>query len=260
MLFLAIACLTVFYASSPPVYPLAGATEHHYLCLGYRYDGGIVDKVIFLFADGTLSQIEARGGAVVAFAPLRSPFRRFFHLVVYDEGERFASVRDDTVWYLSPAAKQASLLFWSNPYLGDRPGQPKYDQSARAPQELEFGAAMGQLLPGLKQACPLLKVNKEGTGTSSQELANRSQIDCYGYEFAGFPRKLEVVFDDNRLRLARILVGQPESPRLFVALTAEHGLPTSRTETEVVFGDGQVALQQGPAVVLLQPKRVSLHP
>lgn len=228
------------YNQNPVVFPLAESNEQHYLCLGYRYDGGIVDKVIFVLADDALVQIEARGNAVTAFVPLRSPIKRFSEYLVFDGGERYASVPDDAVWFMSHAARHSSLYVWSNPFLAAGKAAPLYAESVRIPAAMTLGASLAQLLPALRQACPLLQVVRDGTQRAAGQSA--ASVQCLGYEFAGFPRMFEVSFGRGGLERIKVAIGQGEVSRLTTALLQEYGEPTARDDRYLLFPRGGVVL------------------
>lgn len=87
----------------------------------------------------------------------------------------------------------------------------------------------------------------------------QQQVDCFGFEFAGFPRKIEAVFGDGILEQAWILTGQGEEGRVRDALIAEYGEPTFVNEQWEVFHNKRVMLRKDkPEVLMLSEKLADL--
>ena len=86
------------------------------------------------------------------------------------------------------------------------------------------------------------------------------QLDCYGYEFAGFPRKIEAVFGDGVLQQAWILTGKGEEERVRRALVEAWGEATYIDDDWEIFGDGTVMLRKDkPEVLMLSPGLAPLY-
>ncbi len=74
--------------------------------------------------------------------------------------------------------------------------------------------------------------------------AAQFQIDCYGYEIAGYPRKLEFVFGDDILQQMWLMLDVGDIPRLRKFLAANYGNPVSVDEQYEIFDEGRVALRK----------------
>lgn len=234
------------FTQHPVVSPLAEVREQHYLCLGYRHEDGIVDKVVFVFADDALVQVEARGNAVRAFAPLRSPIERYFEYHVLDDGKGYASDSEDAVWFMSPAARRSGLIPLSNPYLAGKSTAKIYGEGVQVPAAVSFGVSMAQALPALRQACPLLEVKRNRIAPDSAAL-----LSCLGYEFAGFPRLVDFSFEAGRLARIRVSIGDGEKQRLRDALRNAYGEPDAHDQVYQSYADGLVVLDHSGSQVLL---------
>ena len=85
----------------------------------------------------------------------------------------------------------------------------------------------------------------------------QQQLDCFGFEYAGFPRKIEAVFGDGILEQVWILTGKPEEDRIRQALTEAYGAPSFVDENWEVFDDGRVMLRKDKPEVLMVSDRLA---
>lgn len=100
--------------------------------------------------------------------------------------------------------------------------------------------------------CPLLEVSRNERIWLPNQPANQTQVNCFGYEYAGFPRKLEAVYGDGRLHVVWILTGKAEEGRVRRALGEAFGQATSVNEKWEFFADDLVGLyKEKPEVLLL---------
>ena len=90
------------------------------------------------------------------------------------------------------------------------------------------------------------------TGNTTQ-----TQIDCFGYEVAGFSRKIEFVFADGRLALAWILTGVGDEARLRELLTAQYGEAAAAVPPGLEFFPGErIALRTDKPEILVASEAV----
>ncbi len=245
----------------PPSLPLARATQTHLIALGLSTAG--VDEVAFTFGDDALVLVEARGGAVdgllIAFEDQEPSkiqgYRAWFSAGVVAHDER------DAVWILGPAALHVNLFQWENPDLPSVAGpQATYARSAAVPALLEFGASLETLLPRIEQAASCwdrLEIRPPFLPTRPQ---TQLQLDCFGVVYAGFPRKIEAIFGDDRLQMAWILTGAPEQERVRRELVRAFGEPHFVSKQWEAFDDWRVALRKDkPEVLLLADELVPLY-
>lgn len=240
--------------SDSPTLPLAAESETHLICTGYTSsEGSRIDGVAFSFGDGLLVSVEARGGAVEALvAAAGEKVFAFSGFDVYLATRTVSRPVDDTVWVLSEAALHPHLFLWSNPHLPSRDRSPaEYDGSATRPEVLSFGGSLEDLLPGLEDACPYLEEQVIDPPWLPTRPETQIQMNCYGIVYAGFPRKIEAVFGDERLQLAWILTGKGEEDRVRQALIAAFGEPIFVSEAVEAFDGWRVALRKDKPEVLM---------
>ena len=90
-----------------------------------------------------------------------------------------------------------------------------------------------------------------GPGDPNAQL----QIDCFGIQYAGFPRKFEARFGDNKLNMVWILTGKGEEDRIRQKLIESYGSPIFTNDAWEVFENWQVFLRKDkPEVLLLTPE------
>lgn len=248
-------------AVAPPSFPLAAAREEHLVCRGFRGASGPVEAAAFVFADDRLALIEAHGGAVGAFGKRKEGSRDYLHYRILDEGERFVDTASDTVWFLSQEALHPNLFTWSNPHLEPGAAPPaEIEASGAIPEILAFGERLDSLRPGFERACRFVQVDENSRVWLPHAPSVQTQVNCLGFEYAGFHRKVEAVFGDGVLELAWILTGGGEESRVRRALVEEFGEPEAVSEIWEVFHGGRIALRKDkPEVLMLSDRMVPFY-
>ncbi len=241
----------------PPSFPLAREREVHLLCRGWKAVDATVEDAVFVFADGELTAIEARGGAVEALANDTASGDSYLHYRVFRDWHGLADPASDAVWILSDGALHLNLFTWSNPFLRGVAEAPRYRQSAAVPSLLDFDAPLEAQLPRFEVECPLLDVGHDERVWLPNQPSRQAQVNCFGYEYAGFPRKLEAVYGDGRLQVVWILTGNGEEDRLRRALTQAFGQPISTDDKWEAFAGGRVALRKDKPEVLLLSEEIA---
>ena len=84
------------------------------------------------------------------------------------------------------------------------------------------------------------------------------QIDCFGIEYAGFPRKFEARFGDNKLNVLWILTGKGEEDRIRQELIKHYGKPIFINDDWEIFNDWQIGLRKDKPEVLVMTKEIGM--
>ena len=256
-------CDGVIVIDAEPIqFPLAGYSEKHFLCSDMALPTGAIASSVFVVADDQLKMIEARGGALRTLIETRDDKpMEYLDYQVFDQGELIANPEKDSVWFLSKEALHPNLFTWSNPYL-DVPDEaaPIYNKAAKLPALIEFGAGIETLKPQFEAACPIMNIQEIEDVWLPHGPEKQTQVNCFGFEYAGFPRKFEAVFGDGVLELVWILTGKQEEDRIRDALIEAFGASEHVSEGWEVFKGGQVSLRKDkPEILVVSEKLVPFY-
>jgi len=168
----------------------------------------------------------------------------------------FADPKNDIVKFLTKEAAHPNLFMWSNPYLiSNDDSNPGYNSSAIIPDFLKMGADMDELKPLIEANSTLTQIEElDGSDPNAQV-----QINAFGVEYAGFPRKIEARFGDNKLNAVWILTGKGEEDRIRQKLIAAYGQPIFKTDDWEIFNNWQIGLRKDKPEVLLLTQKIGLH-
>jgi len=233
-----------------PRLPIAAERESELICWNYKNPGGLnLDTLVLRFADGGLAMVEARGQNVTG---LLSPEEETMEYAGYTGymGPAEAVVIDGEVAWIIRADDMHS-----HPFLGSTPivteeGLPAASATAHKPPDLVFGASLDEIRETFVPQCSRAVEREITPPDLPTQPEKQVQIDCLGFPYAGFPRKVEAVFADGDLALVWILTGKPEEPRVRDALIAAYGDPVDVSDDSEVFGDGSVMLRKDKPEVL----------
>ncbi len=239
-----------------PTFPLAKDKEEHLICSQVNTDHGIISKVVFTFADDQLKYIEARGNAVkVLTHKLTDTARTYLNYEVYVAEKLFLKKEADAVWLMTEDAMHINLFAWENPYLNSA---IKEETNSKFSKEIPAFLKMGGTLDAIR---PLLEANSNFTTTEELDGTDPNaqiQINCFGVDYLGFPRKMEARFGNNMLNVVWILTGNGEEDRIREALIAQYGNPIFVTDEWEIFNHWQVGLRKDKPEVLLMEKNIGL--
>jgi hypothetical protein len=232
-----------------PSFPLAKDREEHLVGLNCRTGNGKIKEIVFTFADDQLVFVQAYGNAIAALTGKRKDTAdTYLEYMCYWKDLVFTRPEEDKVWVLAPEAAHPNLFTWENPYLQSNDGLSKnYNSSARIPEFVQMGGKIKTLRHLLEKASGFTTtLELDGSDPYAQ-----LQIDCFGIEYAGFPRKFEMRFGDDKLNAVWILTGQGEEERLRQKLTSEYGPAIYQNEVWEVYANWQVMLRKDKPEVLL---------
>ncbi len=240
-----------------PSFPLANSKEEHLVCSQVKTDNGIIRSVVFTFADDKLKYIEARGNARKTLtSKLIDTARTYLNYDVYWEEKLFSNKKEDAVWILTQEATHTNLFAWENPYLNpDHKNEIASKFSSEIPTFIKMGALFDELKPVLEANSTFTSTEKlDGTDPNAQV-----QINCFGVDYLGFPRKIEARFGNDILNVVWILTGKGEEDRIRKALTNQYGGPIFVNDDWEIFNNWQVGLRKDKPEVLLIEKKIGLE-
>lgn len=240
-----------------PSFPLSKEKEQHLVCKMIETKSGTIESMVFTFSDDKLTYIEARGNAIESLINSREDSGMIYlGYKVFPKDLLFGDLEKDIVWMVTKEAAHPNLFTWQNPYLTKfRKKNPRYEASAKIPDFLKMGANIETLQPLLKANCLLMNKEKlDGSDPHAQE-----QINCFGVEYAGFPRKMECRFGDNQLNMVWILTAKEEEDRMRKKLTEAYGPALKVTDEWEVFNNWQVLLRKDKPEILVLTETLAKH-
>lgn len=235
-----------------PRFPLALLKEDHLVCTKVQTENGVLDRVVFTFADDTLTYIEAWGNVEKTLVSKRKDTAlTYMDYAVYLKDRLFVNQKKDRAWILTEEAIHVNLFAWENPYLNTETTTPP-EITYTLPAFLTMGKT-------LKELQPLLEAHSQFTQTEELDGSDphaQLQINCYGVMYLGFPRKVEARFGDGVLNVVWILTGKAEEDRIRKALQAQFGDPVYVNEDWEIYNDWQVGLRKDKPEILLMEKKL----
>ncbi len=240
-----------------PSFPLAKSKEDHLVCSQVKTVNGTISKVVFTFGDDALKYIEAKGNVQkVLTSKLTDTSRAYLNYDVYVAKILFINKKEDAAWILTQEGMHTNLFAWRNPYLNSGyTKEIKSDYSSQIPAFIKMGATLEELKP-------ILETNSTSTNTEELDGTDPNaqiQINCFGVDYLGFPRKIEARFGDNKLNVVWILTGKKEEDRIRKALISQYGNPIFVNDDWEIFNNWQVALRKDKPEVLLMEKKIGLE-
>jgi len=237
-----------------PSFPLAKTKEEHLICSQVKTDNGIISKVVFTFADDKLKYIQARGNVQEVFtSKLVDTARVYMDYDVYIKQRLFLKKKKNVAWILTKEAMHTNLFAWENPYLNSS-SKDEMKYSNQIPTFLKMGASIDEMKP-------LLEANSDFTNTEKLDGTDPNaqiQINGFGVNYLGFPRKVEARFGDNKLNVVWILTGKGEEDRIRQALIEQYGNPIFTNDSWEIFNNWQVGLRKDKPEVLLMEQKIGL--
>lgn len=239
------------YGVDDPVFPLAETKEVHLVGQQFNLGEKTIEEIVFTFTDDQLQYIEARGGAVEASLALQemSLDTLLDYVASYDQGF-FAKPSEEAIWLLSKEAMHPNLFAWTNPFLPSNGGLAKaYSSSVAIPDLVRLGASMEVLKPVMQEASTF---TFEQDVSGGQDPFAKTQINCFGIEYASFPRKMEARFGPSgNLNMVWILTAKQEEDRVRQALVEEFGEAEWSNANWEAFAGWEVLLRKDKPEVLL---------
>jgi hypothetical protein len=233
-----------------PRLPIAAESESELICWSYASPGGLnLDTLVLRFADGGLAMVEARGDNVTALLSPDIETMEYAGYIGYIGPNEAVVVDGEVAWVVRAEDMHSHPFLGSTPIIAEE-GSPSASATAHKPPDLVFGASLDEIRETFVPQCTRAverEISPPGLPNNPQE---QIQIDCLGFPYAGFSRKVEAVFADGELALVWILTGKPEEPRVRDALIAVYGDPVRVSEDSEVFGDGTVVLRKDKPEVL----------
>ena len=239
---------------SNPSFPLSKDKEKHLIASKVKGKYGILKKVVFTFTDDKLSFIQAKGNVIksIGTKAKRDP-HSFLNYQIYNSGLLYINPKTDVASFLTAKSLHLNLYTWTNPYLNSNT-ETNYNSSVKIPSFIKMGYKSESILAIIKESISLVDVKYLGKKNSIE----KTQINAFGIEYAGFPRKFEIRFENNRLSKVWILTGKEEESRIRKKLTQEFGRSIFENDDWVVFNNWTVLLRKNKPEIFLITQELGL--
>ena len=236
------------------VFPLAKDKEQHLICSNVKTETGTISKAVFTFSDDQLTNIEARGNVLQSLTTkLRDTAINYMDYTVYQKQMLFIDSKKDIAWILTDEALFSHLFTWENPYL-DTEENEALPNTGLIPAFLQMGATFEDVKASFEANSSFtLRQDLDGSDPNAQY-----QINCFGVNYLGFPRKAEARFGNDKLNVVWILLGKAEEDRVRQALIKQYGPAIFKDDVWEVFNNWQVALRKDKPEVLLMEQQIGL--
>ena len=123
------------------------------------------------------------------------------------------------------------------------------------PEVFSFGSTVASMQARLAPLCASLRLKVVLPITAPLAKDSQHQLDCEGFVYAGKPRKLELVFQDDRLDLVWILIPEAERASMVQAFTARYGAPSFEIPFGAIYLQVNAAVRQQPSEVMFASPR-----
>jgi hypothetical protein len=172
-----------------PTFPLAKDKEETLIRHAVKMESGVIEKVVITFSDDRLTYVESRGGTVVNLTGMRSDTpTTYLDYIVYPNDMLFANPNKDIVWFLTAESAHPNLFTWENPYLTDIEHNTG---DTRMSDSIPDFIRMGSTFENARQAFEDNSLFTQLEELNGSDPHAQVQLNCFGVEYAGFPRKME---------------------------------------------------------------------
>lgn len=238
---------------NPPVFPLSKNHEVHLIAFNVKLKTDSVEKVVLTFSDDKLTYVECKGNIQALLRDREEDPLNYLNYQVYTKNLLFIDADQDAAWFLTQESVHPNLFTWNNPLLENKE-LIRYEPSAKLPKFISMGDDLVSLESLFEEESKILqKDTLDGSDPNAQ-----IQLNAFGIEYAGFPRKFEARFGDGKLHRLWILTAKGEEDRIRQKLIAEFGQPLFLNEQWEFFKDWSVALRKDNPEVLFLSKKLAL--
>lgn len=127
--------------------------------------------------------------------------------------------------------------------------------SVSKPENFVLGESVESIKKEALKACKSIEERDIFPITGPLAKLSQKQIDCEGFYYAGKPRSVELVFQDDQLDLIWILIPELEREHINTAMTATYGAPTMVVDYGAIYLQVNAAVRNKPSEVLFASSR-----
>jgi len=231
-------------------FPLAKKSERHIVCKKLSIGG----EIAITLADKEVVHVYSKGIPTSDISGiLEEP--RWEHSLGYkvygiDAAELFVKEAKELVILVRHDGIHPNLFVWNNPYLEQIKVNEQLVSSKNGyPSILKFGSSFEELKSEFEANCDPLQI-RETEPWLLNSPKKQIQVNCFNYNYLGFPRKIEAIFGDDILQLTWILSAKQEESRIRDLLVDTFGSSSHTNEDWEAFDDGRIYLRKDKPEVL----------
>ncbi|WP_338517969.1 hypothetical protein [Alteromonas gracilis] len=145
--------------------------------------------------------------------------------------------------------------------LTNNQGSIPYSQNKAAgysvskPENFVLGESVEYIKKEALKVCKSIEEREIAPITGPLAKLSQNQIDCEGLYYAGKPRSVELVFQDDQLDLIWILIPELEKEHINNAMTKTYGAPTMVIDYGAIYLQVNAAVRNKPSEVLFASSR-----
>ncbi|WP_019960787.1 hypothetical protein [Woodsholea maritima] len=234
-------------AIDPTNFPFARMSEHHIRCQAQDRE------IMYTLCDDALVQVEVRG-IIQDILPANNPDYVLDHLQIYFDPVLIHDTQTSRLLYLKELELATSLPFWSNPAWQGEPTHQSADW--HLPDGLVWGASIAEIEASFADRCAVIDVQAIDEVWLMTQPSRQDQMNCYGFDLANYPRKIEFVFGDGALEQIWLLLGPGDVERARAAYTEIYGAPVFENEQYIGFDNLDVIIRKDKSELLLGSPRL----
>lgn len=124
------------------------------------------------------------------------------------------------------------------------------------PSVFKFGSSIDEIQENIASVSDSMHVKTDEALQLPTAKNNQTQIDVYGYKYAGKKRKVELIFADGVLDIVWILTEAEEEKQFLDRFKKMYGDPTHLTSEVTFFLENGTAVRNQPHEVLFISDRL----
>ena len=126
----------------------------------------------------------------------------------------------------------------------------------KKPEVFKFGTSMNEMKIALEADSDSIAVQMNEPIQLPTAQKSQSQINVYGFKYAGKKRNVELIFADDQLDIVWILTDAEEENEFLSGFKVLYGKPTHQMKEVTFFVNDGVAVRNTPHEVLFMSNRL----
>ncbi len=240
------------------ILPITAEPVNHLIAENFQFSDQItVDKIIFSYVNDQVILIQTKDIRVAneLIKTIESNPMDYAGHTIYPDYCMTINKENQLISIFPKEYLHSHIFLWENPALRTEIKRiPRAVNLLQMPLEGGIANIMTQFSPRSQL------INKRVISDSPfQGISSHVQLDCFGYHYFEFPRKVEFVLLDDQLEYLWVLIGKAEIPKIKILLEAMTGGIEKETANYIWFADGRTAIRKDVAEVLICSEKYRSH-